>query len=554
MEKKKRKKKIQRTLDKAVIIGNERVEQIVQKVLNDISSGKLSRIPVIEINAKGFELYEEYLRIIESQKDSISELERKYDEVQQDKTLSPGEKLSKKLALKMALMDIYHPNYLKFHKFIDDRYIDIKNELDLNNLEWPRDDGKWIGQFLKDGKPPNEQGYLISLDTESGMDGVLYTDACNICISEQYLGNILGKDYKRLDLASDKKAHLLAPDYNHTSVHDIYEWWLPTLTLKKIQSSDLLDQILVCFTIKRALNGDKDAITKLTEALLISAKSKTTYFYTRRLLSYKLHKVVDKRLAIQENGNRDAIQRRKLDISTMIKLDQDDVENYACALLPVIVAGSQPRAIIENILCDDKKSDLLPFPKWIRQFYLNYIAEYERVEPNPYAMISAKTIWGKSSKSIHSFNGYSFVPGRGYKIGPKSNLYTWTFHKKNGKIYQILKDFYWPTIRDTHPYLSHFSRKIRPRQENPIGLDNHDFSNIVNVLVENGISRRDAEIFFVTVMKKSGEKINISKKASEYGIKHRTDIYRIAQRVRSSPALRNPSVRDALTKILRIKL
>lgn len=49
-----------------------------------------------------------------------------------------------------------------------------------------------------------------------------------------------------------------------TSIRKYYEKWLPTLDEQKVKSNDLLDQILFCFTIKRALNGDNKAIDKLS--------------------------------------------------------------------------------------------------------------------------------------------------------------------------------------------------------------------------------------------------------------------------------------------------
>ncbi len=52
-------------------------------------------------------------------------------------------------------------------------------------------------------------------------------------------------------------------DDGYTSLREYYKKWLPHLGEEKIVSNDLLDQILVCFTIKRALNQDEEAIDKL---------------------------------------------------------------------------------------------------------------------------------------------------------------------------------------------------------------------------------------------------------------------------------------------------
>jgi hypothetical protein len=59
---------------------------------------------------------------------------------------------------------------------------------------------------------------------------------------------------------------------------DLYENWLPSLDQARIQSRDLLDQILVCHTIKRALNGQEKAIAKLYGLYVDAAEATAVRF------------------------------------------------------------------------------------------------------------------------------------------------------------------------------------------------------------------------------------------------------------------------------------
>ena len=57
--------------------------------------------------------------------------------------------------------------------------------------------------------------------------------------------------------------------------HECYLHKLPTITQDTMKSSDLLDQLIVTYTIKKALNGNKEAQKKLTDLYIWKAIKET---------------------------------------------------------------------------------------------------------------------------------------------------------------------------------------------------------------------------------------------------------------------------------------
>lgn len=506
---------------------NEKVNEIAEKIFNEVVKPFLSKNPhTFEIKPKLQQRHEERLSNIEAQGKHITELIQNYldavEEAKRNKKLSPKEKLKKLLSPLISLQEIYLPNYLKHHKFIDDSYIDFRKELDLENIE------------------RNSESYSILGDGELELFGLLHTGSCNIYISKQYWGELLKKNGTVSDY----------PGSNNRSVQEIYKYWLPTLTIKEIKSSDLLAQILVCYTMKRALNGERDAINKLTEVLLESVDLTEIHSRCLKLLSSRLHRELRKRHSKEEIYNK---------IPTTIDLDEEEIQENIVDLLPMLISGWQPLIIIEKLQQKMDGKMLLPFSIWMTEFFLRYLTTFpiSHIFFNPYAPITSEmecadpfmgTLKGFSyppntHKAALKFNNYCFIPGRGYKLGPKSNLYTWLFYKY-GKIYQLIRDNKWPFIRREHPFLSIHSRKFRPPKEKTRTLADADISSFVDVLVENGIERDFATIFCRAA---SGEKK--AKIARAFNISRPT-VYARCEKVKTSPALKKPTVLESLRKIL----
>lgn len=225
-----------------------------------------------------------------------------------------------------------------------------------------------------------------------------------------------------------------------TSISKIYEECLPTVTKDTIKSKDLLNQILVCFTIKRALNGDKKAIEKLHKLYEDTAINIATK------MAYK-------------RGLRDHIE---------------DIKQEAEILLRLIISGFSPEEIV-NYLQSDEKDQLLPL--WIEKFYFWYLSEYipqeirkiqkcpEKYVPkriqrimklpadvcglkfvpillNVYTPIQYNTSFKDTPKRVMRFNSYSFRPNK------DTNLTTWLFGTGRGDMKSKLRQLISKSIDD----------------------------------------------------------------------------------------------------------
>ena len=338
----------------------------------------------------------------------------------------------------------------------------------------------------------------------------------------------------------------------HSYPQDLYPEWLPSLDEERIQNKDLLDQILVCFTIKRAMNGNEKAIEKL----------------------YSLYE--------------DAAEGLGANFAKLNNLPFSDVKETSKNLLRFIIKGFLPENILMDLLSDQK---ILSIPGWVKDFFIYYLSQYlppiikdTLIEAgsiqrdgqrdrfiflyfrllamlNPYTPIR-DIPWKNSPVRIRRFNNYCFRPGI-VKLGPHKNLTTWIFGRRNeidtltkaerengttakafrpyGKLYQLIRDTYKPDIKrqkverslDAEGNLSIRDkaaavRDNRPSVEDEI-IDQETIGRLNEKLSESGISSRDIEIF----TEREFERIQQIELAKKYHLSTR-QIRRICERCKET--------------------
>ena len=315
-------------------------------------------------------------------------------------------------------------------------------------------------------------------------------------------------------------------------LEELYEEWLPSLDEEKIQSKDLLDQVLVAFTIKKAQNGDKKAIETF----------------------YRLYRDAAEELAIKFACNfkvcllgKERVQRSQW--QAMV----DGLIAEAQQFLRFVITGFSLKDIINQLGVPDDPFIDIPYtervikaiPPWVKHFYVDYLAEYipmrmkknirktqrnqdlieelsklpgdggrNQVENaikilktqnafldfhgigmlNPYAAFQANIRW-KPRKRINRFNSYSFRLGL-KKMGPRWNLTTWLFGHKNeidaltpgkredntpgrawkpnGKILQLLMDEYYKPWKAKRDKEIDFDFNDDFDEDNQVSLDSED--------------------------------------------------------------------------------
>lgn len=305
---------------------------------------KITRDPIYKDDpAKQTKLIQEYLQAVET--------------VKKDKKLKTEEKLEKLLTPLVNLSKIvFPPNYASHLPFIHED-INLKNELDLGNLI------------------SNPKKYHIYVDDYELRElGVLRASNKNIHLGEQYLyylsyckqvkfisedkfyseiyPNVKRKDHRSVDDKKNSMEELIEPRTHCYSLNDIYEDWLVTLTPEKMKSNDLLDRILVTFTIKRALNRDEKAIDKLCSLF-------------------------------QDNAEAISVKRAR---KRYLKRYLPDIRQQAKILLRLHITGFSSLEILKG-LTDDNDKGFLRIPKNVKKFYIHWLTKEVPEQLNKYPFL-----------------------------------------------------------------------------------------------------------------------------------------------------------------------
>jgi hypothetical protein len=410
-------------------------------------------------------------------------------EIKADDSPSLEEKLTKITTPLLSLLSqYYNAPFDRYVRVVDEDYIDLKNEIDAKNLNY--DDEKY------DIQNPINTGDRWLLETETPTISLSdkFTDYLTYCrdvapITEADFDNIYEGIHERTIVEVEDKWKNVPPalivPFSRLTLNEVHELWLPSLTQESIKKRDLLQQVLVCYTIKKAQNGDEKSALKLFE--LFENKVRFDRTVKNDSIAINIHTVrIIKRLL---NSGLD------VDFSDDASYDQDIIltaRNY----LWLIVRGFNPRTIIGSIL---QQNDMYPVPRRVKEFYLRYfseevpdrlhetlirLSEQEKVLLhckdkihqmescfsnesdmaqtikelkknlewaifnskltvdvllNPYHPIT-EGYWTDKEGKPHLFNSYCYRPNK------KGNLTLWLFGPKGkpeyGKLYQLVKDEY----------------------------------------------------------------------------------------------------------------
>jgi DNA-binding phage protein len=237
----------------------------------------------------------------------------------------PRKKKLKRLI--QPLIDLYEKDKLIRHDFIDETNISLNDDLDLQCLAHTATSNGYRSDSWEIRFPSVMERRCKDIST---------TAPCIKADCKRFLPEAnLPLDPKRL--ISIKKLHAL---------------WLPFLTEKKITSDDLLDQILVCYTIKKALNGDGKAKEMLYKAYKKRAVCKETYQRVMRMVTYRLYK---------------GKEGEALPISYDDEF-RDNAKNHFSYII-----GGMTAADILNAIMEDTSIKL---PLSIQKIYLTWFLEY----------------------------------------------------------------------------------------------------------------------------------------------------------------------------------
>lgn len=311
-----------------------------------------------------------------------------FESVKADSKLSFDDKLIK-VALPLYIhFKLFHPLSNGTHPFTPE-HIDIETELDLNKLK--ADNSKYV--------------IHPSVIENIGRRGLIEPET-----DEVYIIDFAGIT-EESETTIDEFTKIKNPS---KTIEELHELWLPSLDADTMKSKDLLTQILVTLTIKKALNGNEDAINKLVSLY----EGKARHEARRLANNYNL-----------EEYNK-------------------DIEQEAYLWLRFIISGFSQKEIL-NSLFDNNGSDYFNVPDTVKKFYLEYLTEYVPNQINEALLIGKirgyKDIAGlmlmgvlnpyfpididTQDQSITSdtrsftFNKYCFRPTK------KVNITTWLFGK-----------------------------------------------------------------------------------------------------------------------------
>jgi hypothetical protein len=309
----------------------------------------------------------------------------------------------------------------------------------------------------------------------------------------------------------------LGPFPYENSLRDLYQGWIGKLTMEVMKSRDLLDQLLVIFTIKRALNGEERAIKKLYDL----------YADTATAIAYKM--------------------ARRYNIFDC----WDDIKQDAQFLLRFILTGFNPRTVLEALTNPDSRR-LLPLPLWVEKFSLYYFSQFLPDELAklmqdanegsaglqimallyPSSFFNDDARWRGTPKRVMRLNNLCFRPKK------DANLTIWLFGNRStpdgymtGRFCQLLRDRLRETYLGTKPERNavEFDESSYVEDNGKEALqDEVSVEQTRDKLKDGGFAKRDIDIFCGAVFDET-PKVRLAK---QHGLS-RTQIYRIINEIKA---------------------
>jgi hypothetical protein len=292
------------------------------------------------------------------EKDQLEEKLIRYfkavEEVNKQSNLRREEKLKLLLEPIISLQDDTFPPNME-HKFTRDDYINLKEELDLSSLENTSD------------------GWMILQDLKLQQFGDLDTSA-----------DIISVDYIKFLPESKRSNTLIKDPFVRTSIRSLYKDWLPHLSQERIMSRSLLDQILVCYTIKKAQNGDNQASGELISLYTLRAESKETYDKVLKMMTWQEQmRSEDKKIYNNVLTKMTWQYLEKIDQKHPYDAVDNDFRQLARIYLAFIINGFTAKSILDSI-SKGRESEFLPLPREIGDVFLYYFGEYVPVIVDKY--------------------------------------------------------------------------------------------------------------------------------------------------------------------------
>ena len=231
------------------------------------------------------------------------------------------------------------------HKFAREDHINLNEELDLSALESESEEWDMLPNWKLE-----QFGILETSD------------------------DIINVDFTKFLPQRKSVVISSATSIVRTSLDELYKEWLPHLDQNRIQSKKLLDQALVCYTIKRAQNGDKQASNKLISLYIGRAASKETYDNVLKMLvsrgkeNNKLQQITWP----NKQGKEERDSNSKADV---YNYDVDDFQQEARIYLEFIIVGFSPKSILDS-MTREPELEFLHLPEGTADVFLNYFGDY----------------------------------------------------------------------------------------------------------------------------------------------------------------------------------
>lgn len=294
-------------------------------------------------------------------------------------------------------------NNQSYFPFIADDHINTKEEIDLSKLHYDRkryfiDPRSFCEEFfdtiharitLYDDQPEKWEEYYNGIDVTTA----------------------LRKKLGITPVHNDVPPSIPSIE-DQMTFRDCYHRKLPTITQDTIKSHDLLDQLIVTYTIKQALNGDGAARQKLVDLYIWKAIKETSIaLKNRELKGFHVHGF--------------------------------NIRDASCEILHLLLGGlNNPESLINCLQSGRRKRNKRSlFPLWAEKFFIWYFAEYlppyleyaaqnpESVNPHsvvammsPYSLIHAGFRWNHPQyKHARRFLSCCYRPQKDL------NLTTWLF-------------------------------------------------------------------------------------------------------------------------------